>query len=271
MIVRPARTDDDEAIAAVARAAGQEGPDSADDPAYRAALHTASTLLVAEEGEAILAFGATTATGQGSMLSDLFVHPDAHGRGAGSALLSALWPDAPEGPRRFTFSSLHPSALPLYARAGLVPGWPLLYLTGRPSPASRSGLTVRTVPAAEAADAEADLVGFRRDAAYGCWLSGSGGQGLVVRDGAATVAVGAGTPSDLAHLACVDEDRSSDALRAVLAHLAGGGEITACLPGPHPAVRELLEEGFRIGYLDVSMATPDVALEVGWVYSPGLA
>jgi hypothetical protein len=60
------------------------------------------------------------------MISDLFVHPQVHGQGIGTALLAAL----PTAGACFTFSSRHPAAQAAYRRIGLAPQWRLLYLAG---------------------------------------------------------------------------------------------------------------------------------------------
>ena len=44
-----------------------------------------------------------------------------------------------------------------------------------------------------------------------------------------------------------------------------------CLPGPHPAVRAMLDAGWRIDDYDLAMTTADLVLPVNWAYSPALA
>src|SRR5215475_3848122 len=116
-------------IGSVSQAACQLHADSGADNAYVELLLKTATVRVVEEPRtgAIIAWGAVRSGPLRSMLTDLFVHPDHHGRGVGGALLRALWPQH-TAPQRFTFSSQHVSALPL----GLRLSWPLLYLS-RPS------------------------------------------------------------------------------------------------------------------------------------------
>jgi ribosomal protein S18 acetylase RimI-like enzyme len=119
--VRAADSRDLPGIAAVALANGQGEEWAGADPAYMAHLLAHGTVVVGVSGGgSVVGFGATRelvmGVGPVSMLCDLFVHPETHGSGCGRAMLAALWP----GPgRRMTFSSLHASALPLYARFGL--------------------------------------------------------------------------------------------------------------------------------------------------------
>jgi GNAT superfamily N-acetyltransferase len=200
------------------------------------------------------------------MLSDLFVAPDHQGFGLGRELLGRLWP--PQQPQpRFTFSSRHPSALPVYARAGLHPGWPLLYLTG-PLPAATT-VTARLVEAVAAAEAETGLVGTDRAPDYLFWRRIPDTSGLLVYDGPRLAACGAVRPGAVVHLCCPSPSDAQPALCAALA-AAGGRTVTAQIPGPHPAVPDLLRAGFRITDYDISMSTPGLDLPTGWAYSPGL-
>ncbi|WP_426511775.1 hypothetical protein ACPPVO_14770 [Dactylosporangium sp. McL0621] len=207
---------------------------------------------MAERDGRVAGFGATLRVGGATMLTDLFVDPAGHGGGAGGALLREL------GPVAFTFASQDPRALALYARAGLTPWWPLLYLHGGPDRLPRPAFAVTGCPPAEAARVEARLTGVHRE-----FLAG---EGLVVRGaGGEPVAAGAGR---LDHLACPDPAAAAGALVAAL-HAVGEAEL--CVPGPHPAVPVLLGAGYRITGFDVYMATRPDVLATTWVYSPGLA
>ena len=77
-------------------------------------------VLVTEEDGGAVAFGAVVDTGRASMLADLFVRAGPAGTGPRPPLLAALFGDAP---RRTTFASDDPRALPLYVRAGMTPLW----------------------------------------------------------------------------------------------------------------------------------------------------
>ncbi|WP_250034104.1 GNAT family N-acetyltransferase [Paractinoplanes maris] len=272
MIIRDATTLDLEAIATVSLAAGQPATDSGADARYTNLVLGQGSVVVAVQPDGVVAgWGAARPTPVGAMLSDLFVDPGQHGRGVGGRLLRRLWPGRPGTPGRFTFSSRHPSALPLYAKAGLLPRWPLLYLTGDPQhlpvvPAMRATV----VGADQAAAADAHLTTNReRTADYRYW-AGSGGTGLLVHDGDRLVAAGAGRHDELTHLTCSGADQDAVAVVAALARV-GGSQVTVRLPGPHPMVGELLRRGWRVEDYDLAMTTPDLQLPTTWAYSPGLA
>lgn len=284
VVFRLAGEDDVPAIRRIALALGQAEEDSGSDAEYVQFLLATGTVMVAEtaSGSSVIAWGAAKRSRGRLMLTDLFVDPDHQARGVGAGLLRRLWPSGPREPARFTFSSRHPAALPIYARAGLAPSWPLLYMSGdRRSLAGPDGsahLEVRQVDADSAAVADMQLASTGRadvaeiaelDADYRWWGRGRRGSGLIVLDGARPVAAGAATRSVLVHLTCPDERNAGPAVITALLAL-DAPEVSLCLPGPHPAVRDLLEVGFRIDDYDISMSTPDVSLAPTWVYSPGL-
>jgi GNAT superfamily N-acetyltransferase len=265
--IRPAQSQDVRGIQRVSAATGQPAVDSGADGAYvEFVLETGTAVVAVGEDEEVLGWGAVRGHVLGSMLSDLFVSPDHQGTGLGRALLGRLWPPGP-GQRRFTFSSRHPSAVPVYARAALLPSWPLLYLTG-PRP-ERPAMSARRVEAATAAEAEAGLVGADRSADYGFWGRVAGSAGVVVSDGTRVIAVGAVRSGALVHLCCPSVPDAEAALHAALT-AAADPVVAVQVPGPHPAVPALLGSGFRITDYDIAMATAGLDLPTTWAYSPGL-
>jgi GNAT superfamily N-acetyltransferase len=121
MLVRVAGAADIVAIQLVSHAAGQSGAGSGEDAEYvRLLLETATVRVAADESDGIVSgWGAVRSGPLGSLLTDLFVHPSEQGLGIGGHLLRTLWPDR-DAPGRFTFSSQHANALPVYLplRAG---------------------------------------------------------------------------------------------------------------------------------------------------------
>jgi GNAT superfamily N-acetyltransferase len=280
--IRAATAADAPAIGQVAVATGQDEEWSGSDPAYVAWLLANGRLLVAVRDGALAGFGATRRIGAGpaavSMLCDLFVHPDAHGLGIGQAVLAELWRDEP---RRMTFSSLHPHALPLYTRFGVDAWWPLLYLAG-PVAALRApdGWSVSVSGPAEVAAAELGWTGVDRAADHRAWAARPHGfPASVLRDGAlvaAGTAAGDGDEFGIVHLAIapgVTDDSARDAVLTLLASLdAPDGRAMVCLPAPHPAVRPLLGAGWRVRDKDLYMASePDLLDARRAVPSPSAA
>jgi GNAT superfamily N-acetyltransferase len=280
--IRAATAADAPAIGQVAVATGQDEEWSGSDPAYVAWLLANGRLLVAVRDGALAGFGATRRIGAGpgavSMLCDLFVHPDAHGLGIGQAVLAELWRDEP---RRMTFSSLHPHALPLYTRFGVDAWWPLLYLAG-PVAALRApdGWSVSVSGPAEVAAAELGWTGVDRAADHRAWAARPHGfPASVLRDGAlvaAGTAAGDGDEFGIVHLAIapgVTDDNARDAVLTLLASLdAPDGRGMVCLPAPHPAVRPLLGAGWRVRDKDLYMASePDLLGARRAVPSPSAA
>jgi GNAT superfamily N-acetyltransferase len=281
LTVRAARPDDVAAIAAIAIAAGQEDDWSGRNPAYVRHLMQQGRLLVAESAGRLTGFGAAQPVGPAAepvtMLCDLFVHPDAHGSGIGRAILTQLWGSAP---RRITFSSTHPHALPLYTSFGLDAWWPLLYLQGdsRALDAPAGWAVVAAAPA-EVAALELTWTGADRSADHRVWARPHGGGLLVTRDGApiaAGTAAGPGSDYGLMHLATSPDADDAAATAAVITALAGlappGPVVNVCLPAPHPALRPLLTRGWRVPYLDQFMASAPGLLDPRRaVPSPGQA
>lgn len=270
-IVRRATEGDVEGIGRVSLATGQPAEDSGADPRYvRLLLEQATVVVVAPPGGPVIGWGATRTTPAGELLTDLFVEPASQGRGVGHALLSELWPGAPDAPKRFTFSSRHPTALPLYARSGLAPIWPLLYLSGDARRLPADGARVVLVSADEAADGEKRLIGSDRLADYRYWAQAPSASGLLVYDAGRLIAAGAGRPHQLNHLTCASQRDAVIAATSALSVL-GGPSVAVCLPGRHPALHVLLAHGWRVDDYDLAMTTPDVELRPDWIYSPGAA
>ncbi len=282
--VREATGDDLPGIAAVALGCGQDEEWGGADPGYVTHLLTHGTVVVAVAGGEVAGFGATRRLGGGpgavSMLCDLFVHPRLHGSGCGRAMLSALW--AGRGPRRMTFSSLHASALPLYTSFGLDAWWPLLYLRGPVGTlAAPHGWRAWPANPAEVAACEEAWTGENRVDDHRAWARRPGGSGVLAARGDRVLAAGsvggAGDGYGLTHLAMAPDAADADAAAAVLTVLASlepadGRQALACLPAPHPAVRELLAGGWRAAEFDLFMATEPGLLDPRrTVPSPALA
>jgi GNAT superfamily N-acetyltransferase len=252
--IRAATSADLPGIAAVLAENGEplEQPDVPGYP-YLEHLLARGRVPVAELGDRLVGFASAVAVGTGIMLTDLFVDPPNHGRGVGTALLeAALLDDVP----RMTFSSADPRALPVYVRAGMLPWWPNLYVRADRAALARlpepGGLTVEPATVGMAADAALALSGIDRREDFAFYAVQRDAAGHVVRDAGAVSAVGWAHRDDdgdgrtLAHATIAGDTDPVRTVVALLRAAAGRDPISACVPGPHPALPVLLEAGWRI-------------------------
>lgn len=288
MDVRPATEADLPAIAAVRLAIGEAHDDSGADPAYCRYLIADGRLLVADAGGRILGFAGSIDVGRARLLADLFIGPASQGRGVGKALLDEILAGAAE---RFTFSSADPAALPIYARAGMLALWPLLYLRGpvgaltapaepEASEASGSswapvaGLEIHEVAVADASAWEQARTGLDRAAEYRYWGSRTASVTVAAEREGRRRAVGAVRLADgharIEHL-CLDDPADSLAVVAAIAAWVRRAEVVAFVPGNSPLSIAMLRRGFAIEDLDTHMATPGTVLDARLaVVHPGL-
>lgn len=268
MIIRPAEPRDIGAMEAVSIATdlgavvpGTTGIPGSTHAAYLGHLIDRGRVAVAEDVGQVVGFGAAVETGRATHLADLFVLPDRQGQGVGRRLLAAVLGDARP---LTTFASDDPRAMPLYILAGMEVYWPNLYLAGDPAglPAAPGDLDVTDATLDEVADLERRWAGLDRSPDLPYWASLAGSRSLVVRRGERIVGAGfardrlSGPGRWLDH-AVIAPDADGPAallalLRAGLAHAPIGG---ACVPGPSPLVRTLLEAGFTIQDRDTFMAS----------------
>ena len=235
-------------VHAVATACGQVGPVSAQDPAYVRHLRTVGRFSVAEEADRLVGYAGGLALEGSAFLTDVFVLPEARSRGHGAALVEAMWGSATQ---RVTSASQDPRALGTYARFGARPRWPLLYLTvpGGPVPARMPAVHDRYT----AGDAGWTLPGSGLVTVRILAESGNHATTAVVRrDGDTWTVLRAATP----------DPRGLAVLVADLCTRAGdSGAVEIVVPGPHPALRDLLAAGARITDIDLWCAT-DGAVDV---------
>jgi GNAT superfamily N-acetyltransferase len=259
--VRDAVRDD---LAAVVDVAGIVDPpdEGADvDVSYYEHLVDHGRLVIAEAGGIVLGYSGVLAVDGARHLSDLFVHPDAHGQGIGSAVLDATWDAGTDAVPRQTFSSLHPAALPLYVRAGMIPRWPLLYLRGDPASLPDSPLRVRDGDAAEISELERDWIGWDRTSDHSYWGSRPGARSVVVTEAGTPVAAGCigrtRARHTLTHLSAVDRSYLPSAV-AALGPLCGS-DLLVTVAGENPVLPMLVGLGWRIVDRDIYCASgPDL-------------
>lgn len=260
-----------EGIAAARRSNGPAHDDSGADAGYCRYLIADGHLFVAVDGAAVLGFGGAIDVGEARLLSDLYVHRDAHGRGVGSALLAAVMAGADA---RFTFASNDPAALPLYTRAGMVAWWPLLSVSGtRAALRPALGCEAFDVSVHQAAEYELVATHLDRSASYRYWAVRSGSRTLAVERDGRRVAVASVRMVDdgvrIEHLLAADDD-AVDATAAV-AHLLGVDAVHLYVPGCRRFAGELFERRFVVDDTSVFMATSiDLVHQMLQVVHPGL-
>ncbi len=232
-----------------------------------------SELWVATEAGAVVAFAATVERGGTAFLAELFVRRERRSNGIGAALLERCFDD--RGLPRMTMSSPDPRALALYVSLGLEPRWPLFYLIGEPGRVLELPQFEIDVRLASAGDPtlralDAAISGRDRPEDLKYWQADGAGSGILVargpRDGAIGYAVirhrsddWVGNESAIT-IGPAGGITPHDAVAAVIAAVRAvrGTErrIRIGVPGPHPALRDLLALGFTIAELDTFCATP---------------
>jgi GNAT superfamily N-acetyltransferase len=256
--IRPAQAADLPAIAAIFAANDEPVTTSAGLTPYLDSLLAIARVLVAERDARVVGLGAVVTVGSIAHLADLFVDPPEHGTGIGGALLASLYGDA--WPRT-TFASDDPRALPLYVRSGMQPWWPNLYLLANAPRLPSVALVVGPATVEECAGIERAATGRERAGVH--WTAGRpGSERVIVRDvrgGVQGFAIvrerwrGPGRAVDR-----VVPAPGSDPVEVVLAVLGSqfdGRPVQATVPGPHPALRRLLELGFRVVDRDTYLAS----------------
>lgn len=276
--IRPATADDVAEIRSILAEHGNDGPHPVHDIVgpYVGHLIAAGHAVVIDDGDGLAAFAATIGTGRGVHLTDFFVRKDRLGGGLGRPLLDAAFGDA--WPRT-TFASDDPRAMPLYIRAGMVPLWPCLYLLGAAAnlPDRDAGLVAEAADPSWIDALEQEWNGRSRPADHAFWGRQAEGDPFVVMDEGDIVAAGYGRARQIGPERAVDrllirpDHEPIGPIVGALRRVARGGQVLACLPGPNPAVRPLLESGFRIRDRDTYMASePDLVDPTRFLPNPGM-
>ncbi|HEU4322883.1 MAG TPA: GNAT family N-acetyltransferase [Roseiflexaceae bacterium] len=272
--IRPATSADLPALVAVwyaTEVAGEERPPPA--PAMLPDLpHILAhgSLLLAERNGQVVGFAGAVLRDGVAFLTDLFVHPGEQSGGVGALLLGRIF--APHGMAvRCTIGSADPRALSLYIRAGMQPQWQFFLLTGRPALPER--LPASAIVAAEALPGDPKLIawdaaigGRRRPEDHRHWVERQGGAPLwLLRDGERIgygyARLRAGTMRDptTARLGPLGVRSGADAREALVALVAWTAQHAPTqrieLPGPHPALADLLGAGFRIDSVDTFLSS----------------
>ena len=258
MVIRPATEEDLPSLAGIfatsaAYLTERYRPDLADVlpfepddrlPMYRHLLETGSVFLAEDGGEA-LGFAAAIVRDGVWFLSQLWVLPQHHAAGIGSALLDEALTTG-TGCRAFTVvASPHPAALTLYMRASMYPMFAQLDMAGGDAPPAAPpegvrGLQPEDAPWIDALDREVRGAARPEDhAAFAAW----GGTGHVVeRDGTALGYVYA-FPDGKVGPGAAHRPEDVPFLIAAARHVVGG-PINVAVPGTNwAALRELTRAG----------------------------
>lgn len=232
--------------------------------------HTLATgqLLVAEREGIFLGFAGLTTRSEVAFLTDLFVRPNGQSGGVGRALLRAILP--PDAAVTCTLASSDPRALALYIRAGMLPQWPNYWLLGE---SSALRIEPTDIEVEETTPDDRDLLRWDREIAgrerpqdHRFWVGEQGGVPLWFRRNGATIGYGYARsrasltwhPEALT-LGPIGARTAGDALVCTLAAVRWGRELAPqlrlALPGPHPALRPLLDAGMRISDFDTFVST----------------
>lgn len=222
-------------------------------PTYRHLLATGA-IFVAEDPDPI-GFSAAVVRDDVWFLSQLWVLPDHHGRGAGGALLdeALAWG---RGASTFTvIASPHPAAQILYLRASMYPLWSQIEATGKSSagsmPAGVDDLKVGDQPWVDEVDRE--VRGIARPEDHGLWRKMAGGLALR-REGrpAGYVYV---WPDGKVGPGAVRDPADMPAILAAAGYRAGGTMSLAVPATNWTALRELVRDGFQLAGSNTFMAS----------------
>jgi len=240
-------------------------------------------IYVAEGTDGVVGFGGSFDRGEVVYLADLFVRPDFVGRGVGAALLEPIFD---RGTVRMTSASSDPRALPLYARFGMVPLMPALYLRGSCEVATTAALAlgaggrgeVRPGSAGEIAEIDAEVSGRPRHQEHEFLASCPGAEGLLLERGepvaygwmrvvtlagggtfethAYIAPAGARTPEAMTRMTGELLRRAAEVVEGSAAAAgAAVADVALLVLGPHPGLPGMLEAGFRVVDRDTFMCS----------------
>jgi GNAT superfamily N-acetyltransferase len=273
MEIRLATSHDLDAVVDLAGIVDPPADDADVDRDYYSHIAAHGRLTVAEASGLVVGYGGAIPITHTWYLTDLFVHPDAHGRGLGRQLLDAVWAVPLDEAPRHTASSLHPSALPIYVRAGMRPLWPLLYAEGATEALEPTHLAARSIAPQAAAALEESWLGWSRASDYAYWSSRLGARTLALYERDDAVAVGvvamSRTRHTVLHASAVDSSLLADAA-VTLAKQVSGSAMMA-VPGMSAVVPRLLDAGWQVIDHDLYCASdPDLVQPLQLIPHPGL-
>jgi ribosomal protein S18 acetylase RimI-like enzyme len=246
-------------------------------PWLRHVLQTGMMLVAEQDGE-VIGFAGVIDRGDLVFLTDLFVAPQTQSYGVGRALLDAILPR--DGRALATIGSSDPRALALYIRSGMTPEWPdfLIHIERERWRAAARGLG--GVHLIEATPMEADLLawdaeigGRSRPEEHGYWLEACAATAVWFERGGERIGYGyvrlapetSLQPTDMAVVGPVGVRDAGDGAACVLAAAAWALERAPqahlLVPGPHPALRPLLNAGGTIEYVETFLCSAPTCVD----------
>ena len=273
--VRPARAADLGAIYQVFYEnevlASSHPPETGEPPLYLRHVLQTGTLSVAEQDGEVIAYAGSITRGNISFLTDLFVRPARQSGSLGKTLLHSVLPQ--NDLVHCTLSSSDFRALALYIRAGMRPQWPQFGLKWERERSTHEIALASDIEIIQADPVDPALISWdaqisgrsrpddlqywiREERAVPLWFLrqkqtvGYGyvrlGAGMLSHPQTCTLGpIGTSSPEVVA--ACV--------LAAVNWALQQAEVVRIDVPGPHPCLATLLEQGFRIIYVDTFVST----------------
>jgi GNAT superfamily N-acetyltransferase len=211
-------------------------------------------MILAEDDDIVGFAGAFVRHGM-AYLADAFVRRDRLGEGIGRAVVSAVLDDHPV---RLTHASSDPRAMPLYARLGMRPLTPLLYVVGKDPRVRGSAAEMEPTPLSpELVQLDARSSGRVREKDLAFLAKTPGGELYVDADRRGYGAVRfVGTDAYLGPIgAATEADMARTTVGLIRRAVERAERVHLALYGPHPALAALLDAGFRIADLDTFMAS----------------
>lgn len=151
-------------------------------------VRSTGTFYVAELEGRIVGIGGSVVRDNIWYLSSFWVRPDLQNKKIGQPLLTQLWDDGRKMGARtfFTWSSIDSSAMALYMKMGMLPGYQILIFAGIPNrlPSIPDSYEVVDLQNYAAMDIDQEVFGSRREADHNFWLGPGGPRGRqVLRNG----------------------------------------------------------------------------------------
>jgi GNAT superfamily N-acetyltransferase len=242
-----------------------------DIPSYLRHVLETGMLYVAEQDGEVLAYAGAITRAKITFLTDLFVRPTHQSGQLGKMLLQAVLPQ--DDLVHCTVSSSDSRALALYIRAGMRPWWPHFAL--RLEKSARAWHLPSGIEIVEADPGDPGLIqwdaqisGRLRPADHEYWVREERAVPLWFRRQGQTmgygyIRLGAGTlwyphACTLGPIGVhTREDATACVVAAVSWSLQRAEVLRIDVPGPHPCLTTLLEQGFRIAYVDTFVSTAD--------------